>query len=108
MVHVTPEQSKLAFGKRAQNVRLSSKLIGWNINIQIEEGSKGFSLEDKIASAVNTLAEEAGIDKITAEVLVSNGYLSCSDLLEADEEELLNLPGIDADALEDALKGLND
>ena len=108
VVHVTPEQSKLAFGKRAQNVRLSSKLIGWNINIQIDENTKVASLEDRIENAVKNLAQEANIDKITAEVLVSNGYLSCSDLLEADEEELLNLPGIDADALEDALKGLND
>ena len=108
VVHVTPEQSKLAFGKRAQNVRLSSKLIGWNINIQIDENTKVASLEDRIENAVKNLAQEANIDRITAEVLVSNGYLSCSDLLEADEEELLNLPGIDADALEDALKGLND
>ena len=109
VVHVTPEQSKLAFGKRAQNVRLSSKLIGWNINIQIEEGNKSAaSLEDKIASAVNMLAEEAGVDKITAEVLVSNGYLSCDDLREADAEELLNLPGIDEDMLSSVLEKLEE
>ena len=108
VVHVTPEQSKLAFGKRAQNVRLSSKLIGWNINIQIDEGNKAASLEDRIAKAVKNLAQELNIDKITAEVLVSNGYLSGDDLKEADFEELANLPGIDADSLENALKGLND
>ena len=104
---MTPEQSKLAFGKRAQNVRLSSKLIGWNINIQIEESAKASSLEDKIAQAVNALAAAANIDKITAEVLVSNGYLTCDDLREADAGELMNLPGIDADTLQAALDELD-
>ena len=107
VVHVTPEQSKLAFGKRAQNVRLSSKLIGWNINIQIDENNKAFTLEDKIQQAVKSLVAESGVDQITAEVLISNGYLSANDLLEADMNELLNLPGIDADALEAALSNLN-
>lgn len=108
VVHVTPEQSKLAFGKRAQNVRLSSKLITWNINIQIDENvSKPATLEDKIEQAVNALAAAVDVDKITAEVLVSNGYLSADDLREADPEELLNLPGIDADELEEVLSKLN-
>lgn len=108
VVHVTPEQSKLAFGKRAQNVRLSSKLIGWNINIQIEEPLKNVTFEDKINQAVNALAEAVGINKITAEVLVSNGYLAVDDLLDADSEELMNLPGIDAEELQAALDKLND
>ena len=106
VVHVTPEQSKLAFGKRAQNVRLSSKLIGWNINIQIEENNKATSLESRIQQAAAALALDAGVDKTTAEVLVSNGYLSCDDLCEADAEELMSLPGVDADSLEAALSRL--
>ena len=108
VVHVTPEQSKLAFGKRAQNVRLSSKLIGWNINIQIDEPQKAVSLEDKIENAVAALASAAGVDKITAEVLVSNGYLTVDDLLDADSDELMNLPGIDADEMQSVLDKLND
>ena len=61
-----------------------------------------------MAQAVNALSSEAGIDKITAEVLVSNGYLTCDDLREADAEELFNLPGIDADELEEVLNKLGD
>ena len=108
VVHVTPEQSKLAFGKRAQNVRLSSKLIGWNINIQIDEpGKNTVSLEDRIQKAVDTLAADTGLDKATASALVSRGYLSAGDLLDADAEELMNLPGVDADALQQTLDELN-
>ena len=108
VVHVTPEQSKLAFGKRAQNVRLSSKLIGWNINIQIDEpGKNTVSLEDRIQKAVDTLAADTGLDKATASALVSRGYLSAGDLLDADAEELMNIPGVDADALQQTLDELN-
>ena len=108
VVHVTPEQSKLAFGKRSQNVRLSSKLIGWNINIQIDEpGKNTVSLEDRIQKAVDTLAADTGLDKATASALVSRGYLSAGDLLDADAEELMNIPGVDADALQQTLDELN-
>ena len=103
-----PEQSKLAFGKRAQNVRLSSKLIGWNINIQIDApGKNTLSLEDRIQKAVDDLAADTGLDKATAGALVSRGYLSAGDLMDADAEELMNLPGVDADALQQALDELN-
>ena len=108
VVHVTPEQSKLAFGKRAQNVRLSSKLIAWNINIQIDDpGKNALSLEDRIQKAVDDLAADTGLDKATAGALVSRGYLSTRDLMDADAEELMNLPGVDADALQKALDELN-
>ena len=69
---------------------------------------KTVSLEDKIVQAVNTLADAAGVDKLTAEVLVSNGYLTVDDLLDADQDELMNLPGIDADELQNALDKLNE
>ncbi len=107
VVHVTPEQSKLAFGKRAQNVRLSSKLIGWNINIQIDEGPKTESMEDKVMHAVADLADAAEISPATAQVLVANGYLSCADLKAADADELLKLPDVDAGELEEALNRIN-
>lgn len=107
VVHVTPEQSKLAFGKRAQNVRLSSKLIGWNINIQTDEGPKTESLEDKIMHAVDELAESFGVSRATARVLVANGYLSTADLRAAEFEDLLGLPDIDAGELREAWDNLN-
>ena len=106
VVHVTPEQSKLAFGKRAQNVRLSSKLIGWNINIQTEEGAKTESIEDKIMHAVDELAESFGVSRATARVLVANGYLSMDDLKAADLDDLLALAEVDAEELREAWRAL--
>ena len=66
------------------------------------------ALEDKIEQAVAALADSAEISKVTAGVLVSNGYLTVNDLLDADSNEIMNLPGVDADELQSALDKLND
>ena len=94
IVYVTPDQSRLAFGKKAQNVRLSSKLIGWNINIQVIEPEKEESMEDKIRKAAATLAEHSDISEDTALKLVNNGYVSLEGIISAGQEEILAIDGI--------------
>lgn len=94
IVYVTPDQSRLAFGKKAQNVRLSSKLIGWNINIQVIEPEREESMEDKIRKAAATLAEHADISEDTALKLVNNGYVSLEGIISAGQEEILAIDDI--------------
>ena len=76
----------------------------------VDAGFNGIDLllEDKIEQAVAALADSAEISKVTAGVLVSNGYLTVNDLLDADSNEIMNLPGVDADELQSALDKLND
>ncbi len=94
-VLVTPEQSRLAFGKKAQNVRLSSKLLGWNINIQLVEQRKVETMEEKIKKASCSLAESLQISEDTAIILVSNGYVSTEGVKAAGREQVLTIDGID-------------
>jgi N utilization substance protein A len=95
IVYVTPDQSRLAFGKKAQNVRLSSKLIGWNINIQVIEPQKSESMENKIHKAVIALSEKIGISEDTALKLVNNGFVSKEGILAAGQDEILAIEDID-------------
>ena len=90
-VHVTPDQSRLAFGKKAQNVRLSSKLLGWNMNIVIDEPKKIESLAEKIERAASLLADTLGVSSATAHNLVSNGFVSLEGLKAAGREQLLSI-----------------
>ena len=108
IVYVTPDQSRLAFGKKAQNVRLSSKLIGWNINIQIIEPKKEESMEDKIRKAAIALAEHAGISEDTAFKLVSNGYVSLEGIIAAGKDEILAIDGIKAKDVNKVFAGIKD
>lgn len=46
LVVVPHDQLSLAIGKRGQNARLASRLIGWNIDIRSDQESTGGSAED--------------------------------------------------------------
>src|SRR6201996_925524 len=72
---VSEDQLSLAIGKRGQNARLSSKLTGWQVDIEPEVVvTMGF--EEKVAQAVKTLAAIPGITPEIADVLVHAGFLS--------------------------------
>ena len=88
IVHVTTEadQLSLAIGKRGQNVRLSSKLIGWKIDVQKDEGNVSF--EEKVAKAVANLAAVPGIGQKNAEKLVQAGFLNIEGILAAEVADL--------------------
>src|SRR5471030_197498 len=88
---VSEDQLSLAIGKRGQNARLSSKLTGWQVDIEPEVVvTKGF--EEKVAEAVQSLAAIPGITKEQASVLVHNGLLRLEDLLQADVSDLAGIP----------------
>ncbi len=103
ILHVDEENSKLAFGKKAQNVRLAQKLLQWTISIVID---KEEDFEEQKAEAVADLADELGISDEQALLLVDQGYLSLEGLQEAAAEELAKINGIEQttlDAIADAL-----
>jgi N utilization substance protein A len=88
VIHVTTEadQLSLAIGKRGQNVRLSSKLLGWKIDVQKDEGNITF--EEKVAKAVDSLAAIPGIGRANAEKLVQAGFLNIEGILAAEISDL--------------------
>src|SRR5208337_4688788 len=71
---VSEDQLSLAIGKRGQNARLTSKLTGWQVDIEPEVVvTKGF--QEKVAEAVEVLASIPGISREQADVLVHNGLV---------------------------------
>ena len=94
VVHVSTdaEQLSLAIGKRGQNVRLTSKLLGLKIDVQREEGD--ISFEEKVARAVGELAKMDGVSKETAEKLVHAGFLNIEGILASDATDLESAAGL--------------
>jgi transcription termination/antitermination protein NusA len=94
-VMVTPDQLSLAIGKRGQNARLTSKLTGWQVDIEAEQTPiEGF--EGKMAHAVQSLSEISGITPEQADALVHHGWTSLEALLQADVADLAAVPEISA------------
>jgi transcription termination/antitermination protein NusA len=87
------DQLSLAIGKRGQNARLTSKLTGWQVDIEAEHVvTKGF--EEKVAEAIESLAAIPGISREQASVLVNNGLRRLEEILQADESDLAGIPEI--------------
>jgi N utilization substance protein A len=90
---VSEDQLSLAIGKRGQNARLTSKLTGWQVDVEPEVVvTKGF--EEKVAEAVELLAAIPGITREQADVLVHHGLTRLEDLLQADVSDLTGMPQI--------------
>ena len=75
IVLVREDQLSLAIGRRGQNVRLASKLCGWDIEIMTRE-----ELDEQIERAVVGFLALEGVDDELAEKLVGEGFLSYDDL----------------------------
>ncbi|MDD5483084.1 MAG: transcription termination factor NusA [Kiritimatiellae bacterium] len=93
---VDAEQLSLAIGKRGQNARLTSKLLGWKIDI--EKDKEDTSFQEKVAMAVDKLTRLLGIEKDQAEKLVHAGFLTVEGIAEADIADLQEQAGLDADS----------
>src|SRR5271168_3864948 len=95
-VIVEDTQLSLAIGKKGQNVRLASKLIGWNIDIKSEE-EKRREIEDQMTALTSPgtpLTELAGVGPKTVEKLESHGVTSIEKLADMTPEQLVEIPGI--------------
>ena len=89
-ITVSEDQLSLAIGKRGQNARLTSKLTGWQVDIEPEVVvKKGF--EEKVAEAVESLAAIPGITREQADVLVHHGLTRLEDVLGADQSDLADI-----------------
>ena len=86
IVLVREDQLSLAIGKRGQNVRLASKLCGWDIEIMTRE-----ELDDGIEQAVVGFAAIEGVDDEVAERLVGEGFLTYEELSIVETDALMEM-----------------
>ena len=86
IVLVREDQLSLAIGRRGQNVRLASKLSGWDIEIMTQD-----ELAESIDRAVGGFSELEGVSVELAEKLVEEGFLSYDDLSIIEPDALMEM-----------------
>ena len=93
-VVVPDEQLSLAIGRRGQNVRLASQLIGWDIDILTEqEESERRQKEFTERSAL--FMQALDVDEMVAQLLASEGFSSVEQLAYIDVGEIASIQGFD-------------
>jgi N utilization substance protein A len=85
-VHVDKDQVSLAIGRNGQNIRLASKLTGYEINL-IKEG-----VEEEYDMDLDEFREELG--EPLYERLVDEGYETARKVIEAPMNDLLEIEGL--------------
>ncbi len=95
IVLVREDQLSLAIGRRGQNVRLASKLCGWDIEIMTQE-----ELDQQIERATAGFSSIEGMDESLAERLVGEGFLSYDDLSVIEPDDLMEMGGLSAEAVD--------
>ncbi len=109
-VIVDDTQLSLAIGKKGQNVRLASKLIGWRIDIKSEE-EKRQEVESQMTQLVSggtPLQAIEGIGEKTAAKLVERDITTVERLGEMTPEDLEEIPGIGPKMVEKIRLAVND
>jgi len=84
-IAVNEENLALAIGSRGQNIRLASKLVGWNLNIISNEEAEAKVKVDEtefLAKIIDSLQLQEDI----AEKIISSGFSTFDDIAYADNK----------------------
>ena len=104
-VVVPDDQLSLAIGKRGQNVRLASKLSGWNLDVTSETNYNA-----ALKEAYNSLLQLDGVGEATASNLYQQGFRSMEEVAQASVTELTQVGGIGEEKagkiIESAIRGM--
>ncbi len=91
IVLVRDDQLPLAIGRKGQNVRLASKLVGWDIEVMTQT-----ELDEQLDKTVEAFSAIPGVSEELAESLVSQGFFSYYDLSVIEPDQLAELGGLTA------------
>jgi len=106
-VIVNEDQLSLAIGKRGQNVRLATKLVGWNIDIRSEE-----ELKKEVAEAMGAMIASgapvplSAIEGVTAQqtdTLAEHGVTDIDGLANTTVDDLVEFLDVSLDEAEKML-----
>ncbi|MBS3780592.1 MAG: transcription termination/antitermination protein NusA [Desulfovermiculus sp.] len=100
-VVVPDSQHHLAIGRRGQNVKLASRLLGWKIDIVTE------SRYGELYAHRQELENVANVAGIAVDQFYAAGLNSLDDLQAVSDENLLQLEGMDEQKLRDVRSAVN-
>ena len=100
-LEVAEEDLAVAIGRKGQNARLTSRLIGWRIDI-IRAASTATTIGDKVKAAAEVLRQALGLAEPVAMRLVEKG-LNSVEILDTVDEDTLVGEGFSVDEAQDIL-----
>jgi N utilization substance protein A len=101
---IVPDESlSIAIGKRGQNVRLASKLTGWNLDVQNES-----HYNEALKNGYNSLVSLPGVGINLANSLIEKGFTSATEISNAAVSDLTQIKGIATEKAEKLIRSATD
>ncbi|HEV8694600.1 MAG TPA: transcription termination factor NusA [Lysobacter sp.] len=97
---VAEDRLAQAIGKGGQNVRLASRLAGWQLNVMTQDQVTAKS-ESEQAAARQLFMDKLEVDEEIAGILVSEGFNTVEEIAYVPVGELLAVEGFDEDIVEE-------
>jgi len=93
VVRVHEEELSKAIGRRGQNARLTSRLMGWEVQVERDESAHE-QFVGKVHTAAQEMAGKLGITEQTAEKLMSSGMNSLDLIATLEAEDIAGETGV--------------
>ena len=101
---IVPDESlSIAIGKRGQNVRLASKLTGWNLDVQSES-----HYNEALKNGYDSLVSLPGVGINLANSLIEKGFTSAGEISNASVSDLTQIKGIAKEKAEKLIRSAAD
>ncbi|TBR11960.1 MAG: transcription termination/antitermination protein NusA [Lysobacter sp.] len=97
---VAEERLAQAIGKGGQNVRLASRLTGWQLNVMTADQVQAKSEAEQTASR-QLFMDKLEVDEEIAGILVAEGFNTVEEIAYVPVGELLAIEGFDEDIVEE-------
>ncbi len=90
---VREDELSKAIGRHGQNVRLTNRLMGWDVQVERDESAHE-KFVGRVHSAASELASHLGIEVELAEALVTTGMNSIEVIATLDASDIVDVLGI--------------
>jgi N utilization substance protein A len=100
-VVVPDDQLTLAIGRKGQNVKLASKLLGWKVDVFTE------SRYGELNSARKSLDQLASVAEINVDNFIKAGFEAAEYVAGATDEQLLAVEGLTPQKIADVRAAIN-
>jgi transcription termination/antitermination protein NusA len=99
-IAVAEDKLAQAIGKGGQNVRLASRLTGWQLNVMTQDQVSAKSDAEQ-ATARKLFMDKLEVDEEIAGILVTEGFSTVEEIAYVPAAELLAVEGFDEDIVEE-------
>ncbi|PZQ14017.1 MAG: transcription termination/antitermination protein NusA [Rhodanobacter denitrificans] len=99
-IAVAEDKLSQAIGRGGQNVRLASKLSGWQLNVMTADQVRAKS-ESEQEAALQLFMSKLEVDNEIAQILVQEGFSTVEEIAYVPTAELLAIEGFDEDIVEE-------